>query len=75
MSSKILQGKWVVEWSEIQQQFHVDTLETTLKRNLQAFINDRPSQYVILCIADSQDQAHELCSEIKAVKYGDQSEL
>lgn len=74
MSSENLLGKWVVEWSQIQQNFHVDTLEKTLERNLRAFKNDRPSQYVVLCIADSMEQANELCSELKVAKYGDESE-
>lgn len=74
MSSNNLQGKWVVEWSEIQQEFHIDTLEKTLERNLSAFRSDRKSQYVILCIADGQKQANQFFRQLKAQKFGDKSE-
>lgn len=74
MSKDNLKGKWVVEWSEIQQEFHVDTLEITLDRNMRAFFSDRPSQYVILCIAEDQEQAHQLCGQLRAEKFGEDTE-
>ena len=51
---------WVVEWSESQKSFHIDTLEKTLKRNTSAFIDKRKTDYKPLALASSQSEATKL---------------
>ena len=58
-------NKWVVEWSNEQSSFHIATLEVTLERNIRAFSMGTASQYVILAIADTMEEAEELQSEFE----------
>ena len=54
---------WTVEWSYSQKQYHVDTLERTLARNLKAFTENRACDYIVLAVADSHDEAHKICDQ------------
>lgn len=55
---------WVVEWSESQQSFHIDTIEKMLKRNTSAFLSERKTDYKPLAFAESQDEAIELRKQL-----------
>jgi hypothetical protein len=59
---------WVVEWSDRQQQFNVNTLDCSLRSNSRAFIEERRMDYIPIAVAHSMDEAHELLEELKALR-------
>ena len=52
---------WVVEYSESEHAFTVGTLGAALERNLQGFLNNLPTDRVILAFAFSEPLAAEMC--------------
>lgn len=64
---------WTVEWSSSQGCFHIDPLKRTLERNLMAFIEKRSNDYQILVLAKSQDEAHQLASNLEQQQGGHQA--
>lgn len=49
--------KWVVEWSDAQECYHIDTLSKSIAGNMRSFINKWPLQYTIIAICDSPEEA------------------
>ena len=59
---------WVVEWSESQQSYHIDTIEKMLNRNINAFANGRKTDYKPLIFAESQSEAVKLKKQLARKK-------
>lgn len=58
-------GTWVVEWSEEQKAFHVETLSNMLFKNTQAFIEKRQIQFVCVGVAQTREEANEIIEKLK----------
>ena len=74
MSNSIdLKNTWVLEWSELNNDFHIDTLDYTIQRNQIAYYNsnsnsNKKNDYKILALAASQDEAVEIRKQIEKLK-------
>ena len=61
---------WVVEHSKRQGQFHIETLDSALARNVRMFITDKNADrdYVPLAIVADRKEAREAIKRLKAMK-------
>lgn len=46
----IVEGAWVLEWSQSQRQWHVGLMARTITRNRRSFLNGNPNDFVIIGI-------------------------
>ena len=56
---------YVAEYSHSQNNFHYDRLSVSIKRNLEAFYNKQPSDWIILGIFETEDEAIQFNNENK----------
>jgi len=65
--------KWVVEWSEEQKEFHIDTLQSSIERNRRAYFLGRKAQYIIVSLANDIHHAGEICEQLRLEKQSSNS--
>lgn len=46
-----MSDNYVLEWSQSQNAFHIQEAKISVEKNLNSMIDDRPSDYIPLCIA------------------------
>lgn len=56
---------YVVEYSVKQRQFHVEQLFDALRNNRQIILNRYPTDYVIIYLCDTHEEAHLYIRELK----------
>ena len=61
---------WTIEWSNSQKQFHVDRLDITLKRNIRAMSEGRATDYILIGLANSHEEAHAISRELEPLATG-----
>lgn len=59
---------WVLEWNEVQQAFHVGTLEQSLVKNMMHFLVHRESGWSLVGVFESHADAHRFCDSLKQSK-------
>ncbi len=64
----MLKDIWVVEYSKQQDCFYITTLLDSTEKNKRIFMRDVDSDYIIIEITDSMDEAYKKLEEIKRVK-------
>lgn len=57
---------WTVAYSPEQKQFHLETLDKTLKRQVRNCLNNHHDQYFVIDMADSAEEGHELIAQYEA---------
>lgn len=57
---------WVCEYSPRQKAFHIDTMERVLAANRRTAAQGLVPGYVILCVADSSEAAHDFAAKWEA---------
>ncbi len=60
-----MNGMFVVEWNRRQKHLHIQALGEILKGNLLAVVNGRDSGYVPVAIAQTKEEALEMCRLIE----------
>ena len=55
---------WVLLYSHRQQCFHIETLQETIRYGLGAFKSQSGNDYIVLFMAESQDECHEFRAKI-----------
>lgn len=71
---------YVLEWSQKQKCFHIETLDEMQKRNFAAFRENRNTEYIPIMLCESRKDAHKFadkfmlidCESVKAMnrKWG-----
>lgn len=56
---------YVSEYSHSQNDFHYDRLDVSMSRNLRACHNDQPSDWIILGIFETEDEAIQFNKQTK----------
>lgn len=46
-----MSDNYVLEWSESQRAFHIQEAAEMIEKNIDAFMNNRSSDYIVICIA------------------------
>lgn len=59
---------WVVEWSDAQQCYHIDLMHKCVANNMGAFINNRPIQYSIIAVCETEKEADEWFEKLDRAK-------
>jgi hypothetical protein len=57
---------YTVEWSEKQQCFHVDSLDSIIRKNLDLFFSEINSEYVLIGVFRSHEEAHKFISSLRS---------
>ena len=63
---EITESTYVVLWSPSQKCFHVETFESMLATNRKIFAEQNTGDYVVLSLARSHDEAHEIVLKLRA---------
>lgn len=56
---------WIVEWSESQGWFHIGNVDQMIGKNMLSYIGGRETNYAIVGITESEDEAAELIQFLK----------
>lgn len=59
---------WSVEWSDSQECFHIDWLKKIIGKNLECFLEQRKSDWVLLSVFNSHKEAHDFVKILKVKK-------
>lgn len=65
MTNQEYKKMWVVEWSEVQKEFHIDTLSTAVEASIDDYFLKKASDWRILAIVNTNEEATRLCEKIK----------
>ena len=61
-----LRNMWMVEWSEKQGWFHVGNIDEMIGKNIRAYIDGQTTDYAIVGIVESEDEAAKLIQLLEA---------
>lgn len=61
----MIDNLWTVEWSFKQKAFHVESVETMLKNNREAFLRNQPTDFIPLNIFNTREEADALCDQLQ----------
>lgn len=59
------QNLYVVEWSDTQQQWHIDTLATSMRANMDCFLSGHPIEFSILAVVDGPEEADRVLAALE----------
>lgn len=54
-----MQELWTVEYSVEQKCFHIDTLDSTIKNNIQSIVEGKTTSYMLIFICATHEEAKE----------------
>ncbi len=59
---------YVVEWSKKQDSYHIQTLEEMVASNMEAFLENRDSDFIVIGVTKSHDEARKLYRQFVEMK-------
>ncbi len=65
MISKDVLSRYVVEYSESQNSFHISKIDDMLGMNIQSLFEKRFSGFILIGISDTYDQAFEFMQKVQ----------
>lgn len=60
-----INGLWAVEWSNSQKAFNVQTLDEAIKANWYSSYEKKPSDWLILGVANNHAEANSMCHQLR----------